>query len=132
MTTAPCHSSSSTNNLHPLASPFPRYTCRSNSKMNDKAPLYWWISFNKPVQIFQIGFLETYTARPDLWATDKAASYEFYGSDTAACSKTGKTLIYGTRSEIVGKNFNNGVNGQAYHCYGLKVTKLADTRDTRK
>lgn len=102
------------------------------SKKNDKAPLYWWISFNKPVQIFQIGFLETYTARPDLWATDKAASYEFYGSDTAACSKTGKTLIYGTRSEIVGKNFNNGVNGQAYHCYGLKVTKLADTRDTRK
>jgi len=86
------------------------------SKRNDPAPAFWWISFDKPVQIVEIRFAEKYFG----------ASFEFYGSDdTNACGKTGETLIEGKRYQINGRKFNNT---KAYHCYGLKVTKLAKTR----
>jgi len=79
----------------------------------DEAPLYWWISFKeKPMEIVTITFEEEYPG----------AVFEFFGSSTEECAEKGTVLISGNRADIYNRKFTNG---RAYHCYGLKITKLA-------
>ena len=55
---------------------------------------------------------------------NSGAEFVFFASDAEECDKAqdGRELISGTREEISRKRFTNG---QGYHCYGLKITKLA-------
>jgi len=85
------------------------------SKKGDEAPLFWWISFEKPVQIVEIKFEETFML----------ASFEFFGSDT--CGEKGTTLKTGRWWDFIDKSLENK---RAYRCYGLKVTKLAEHTDS--
>lgn len=88
------------------------------SKRNDKAPLYWWISFEKkPVEIVEITFEEVYPG----------AEFEFFATDMIGgmCGESGTSLINGTQAEISGKKIENG---QSYYCYGLTIRKLANTK----
>jgi len=85
----------------------------------DEAPLYWWISFKeKPVEIVTITFEEKYPG----------AVFEFFGSSTEECAEKGTVLINGTRADIFDRKFSNG---RSYHCYGLKITKLAKSSHGR-
>ena len=82
------------------------------SNRNAGLPVYWWISFTEtPIEIVSIQFEEMYPG----------AEFEFFASNTQTCGKEGKVLINGTQKEISGKDFDNG---QYYHCYGFKITKL--------
>ena len=81
----------------------------------DEAPLYWWISFKeKPVEIVTITFEEKYPG----------ALFEFFGSSTEECAEKGTVLISGNKADINNRQFPNG---RSYHCYGLKITKLAES-----
>jgi len=81
----------------------------------DEAPLYWWISFKeKPVEIVTITFEEKYPG----------AVFEFFGSSTEECAEKGTELISGNQADIDNRQFTNG---RSYYCYGLKITKLAET-----
>jgi len=83
------------------------------SKKNAGLPVYWWMSFEEsPVEIVSIKFEEKYAG----------AEFEFFACDDAKeLCKRGRVLINGIQKEINGKEFDNGQN---YHCYGLKITKL--------
>ena len=90
------------------------------SKKNAGAPLYWWISFvNEPVEIVSITFVERYPA----------AEVEFFASSTRECAETGLVLINGTRADINNKIFENG---RSYYCYGLRFTKLGNSKHNGK
>ena len=81
----------------------------------DEAPLYWWISFKeRPVEIVTITFEEKYPG----------ALFEFFGSSTEECAEKGTALISGNQADIDNRQFTNG---RSYYCYGLKITKLAET-----
>jgi len=86
------------------------------SAENGGSPQFWWISFvEKPVEIVSIVFEEKYPG----------AEFEFFASETKECGNDGRKLINGTREMINDKKF---VNGKAYHCYGLKITNLPNTK----
>jgi len=86
-----------------------------SSDGGDEAPLYWWISFKeKPVEIVTITFEEKYPG----------ALFEFFGSSTEECAEKGTVLISGNKADIYNRQFPNG---RSYHCYGLKITKLAES-----
>jgi len=81
----------------------------------DEAPLYWWISFKeRPVEIVTITFEEKYPG----------AVFQFFGSSTEECAEKGTELISGNQADIDNRQFTNG---RSYYCYGLKITKLAET-----
>merc|ERR1719244_1587077 len=88
-----------------------KYYC---SEKNAGLPVYWWMSFEEsPVEIVSIKFEEK-----DRY---KGARFEFFACDAKELCKEGRVLIKGTQKEISGKEFYNGQN---YHSYGLKITKL--------
>jgi len=86
------------------------YWCSRQSE----EPVYWWMSFDKPVTICEIRFEEI--------KAYSGAFFEFFGSDE--CGKTGTTLADGKSEEFRGI-FSNY---RAYHCYGLRITRLRKTR----
>jgi len=106
---------SSRNSYNPSKAVQGGYWC---SKRNDPAP-FWWISFvEKPIEVVSIAFEENYSG----------AAFEFFASSGEECAepKNGNVLIKGTREEISNIKFKNG---QRYHCYGLRITKLAQTKN---
>ena len=85
------------------------------SKKTDPAP-HWWISFvAKPIEVVSIAFEEKYPG----------AEFEFFASSGKECAEDGTVLIKGTQAEISNEKFENG---RRYHCYGLKITKLVQTK----
>jgi len=79
-----------------------------------KEPVYWWMSFDKPVTISEIRFEEM--------KAYSGAFFEFFGSD--ACGKTGTAFAAGRSYQLKGTLSND----RAYRCYGLRITRLPFTK----
>jgi len=107
-------SSSWSNSYNPSKAVRGGYWCTNK---RDPAP-YWWISFvAKPIEVVSIAFEEKYPG----------AVFEFFASSGEECAKPkdGTVLINGTQEEISNIKFKNG---RRYHCYGLRITKPAQTK----
>lgn len=86
------------------------------SAKEENAPIYWRISFvEKPVKIIKIKFEEVYSG----------AEFQFFASNDPEKCNADEVLIEGTQEKMNGMKFKND---RFYHCYGLKITKPANTR----
>jgi len=85
------------------------------SAKGDDAPIYWRIFFPEmTVQIVKVEFEEKYPG----------AEFEFFASNDAQNCNADEVLIRGNQEDINGIKFEND---KSYPCYGLKITRLANT-----
>merc|ERR1712142_1287766 len=100
------------------------------SRRDPTTPVYWWLSIGDvEEEIVKIAFEEEEFPLATDALEPPRAQFEFFASDTKACTRNGRELISGTRDEINEKIF---ANGRRYHCYGLKITNLPTTKNWGK
>merc|ERR1712142_592589 len=100
------------------------------SRRDPTTPVYWWLSIGDvEEEIVKIALEEEEFPLATDALEPPRAQFEFFASDTKACTRNGRELISGTRDEINEKIF---ANGRRYHCYGLKITNLPTTKNWGK